>query len=628
MDTKTKPIYSMFLIVSGAILILILYYYAYPFWAGIGLGNIMSDTIIYGLLRSGIMTSQTTVRLVCLFFCTISVIVRSGNSKTSSWSEILLPLLSGLSIFLSASKFNGITLIMLTLTGYMLYFSGAVLLGRKYRSFNPNLPDYLDTFPQCQELIENEYSINIPMTYQHNRKTHKGYINVVSVFRSVLVIGTPGSGKSYSVYGPFIRQMIQKKYTIFVYDYKYPDLTNRVLNELLDNYDNYDIKPKMYVVNFDDPLYSHRFNPLNPAYLTDPIDATEIAEIIMKNVNRGSDQGKDDFFTLSARCYIDLLIWFLKIYEGGKYCTFPHLIELMGQDYRDVFDVLKKYDELEVKRNTFEDAIKDKAYEQLQGQIASARVPLNRFASKTLYWTLSADDFSLQINDPRQPEIICVGNNPKRQSIYGTVLAMLASQLFKVINVPGKRHCAVLIDELPTIYLKDLSNLIDTARSNHVAVVAGAQDKSQLTRDYGKKEADVIFNTVGNLFSGAVKGETAATLSKSFGRIEQETRSYQEGTSSDHVTLSYQMRDVLPPEKIESLSQGTFCGYVSDSFTQKVHPKIFCGEIDSGKPPKHHESIPQIVQMSRESLNQEIDKNYRKIHQDIRDLLQRELNSP
>ena len=221
MDTKTKPIYSMFLIVSGAILILILYYYAYPFWAGIGLSNIMSDTIIYGLLRSGIMTSQTTVRLVCLFFCTISVIVRSGNSKTSSWSEILLPLLSGLSIFLSASKFNGITLIMLTLTGYMLYFSGAVLLGRKYRSFNPNLPDYLDTFPQCQELIENEYSINIPMTYQHNRKTHNGYINVVSVFRSVLVIGTPGSGKSYSVYGPFIRQMIQKKYTIFVYDYKY-----------------------------------------------------------------------------------------------------------------------------------------------------------------------------------------------------------------------------------------------------------------------------------------------------------------------------------------------------------------------------------------------------------------------
>ena len=215
--------------------------------------------------------------------------------------------------------------------------------------------------PDCGELIENKYSVNIPMKYQYEGRIHKGYINAVSVFRGTLVIGTAGAGKSYSVYGPFIRQMLRKGYAMFVYDYKYPDLTNKVLNELLDNYGCYDIKPKMYVVNFDDPLYSHRFNPLNPHYLTDPIDATEIAEIIMKNVNKGNEQESEDFFSLSARCYIDLLIWFLKIYDDGKYCTFPHLIELMGQDYRNVFDVLKKYDELEVKRNTFEDAIKDKA---------------------------------------------------------------------------------------------------------------------------------------------------------------------------------------------------------------------------------------------------------------------------
>lgn len=620
--------FSMFLLISGALLILIMYYYAYPFWVNIGLSGKLSDSIMYELYRSGMMSSQTTVRFVCLFFCTVSVIVRSGSPRSSSWLEILMPLLSGLCLFFIASGFCGVMSVICTGTGYLLYFSGAVLLGRKYRSFDPNLPDYLDTFPQCEELIENKYSVNIPMKYQYEGRIHKGYINAVSVFRGTLVIGTAGAGKSYSVYGPFIRQMLRKGYAMFVYDYKYPDLTNKVLNELLDNYGCYDIKPKMYVVNFDDPLYSHRFNPLNPHYLTDPIDATEIAEIIMKNVNKGNEQESEDFFSLSARCYIDLLIWFLKIYDDGKYCTFPHLIELMGQDYRNVFDVLKKYDELEVKRNTFEDAIKDKAYEQLQGQIASARVPLNRFASKTLYWTLSADDFSLQINDPESPEIICVGNNPRRQSVYGTTLAMLASQLFKTINVKGKRHCAVLIDELPTIYLKDLSNLIDTARSNYVAVVAGAQDKSQLIRDYGKKEADVIFNTVGNLFAGSVKGETAVGLSKVFGKIERETRSFQEGDSSEHTTFSYQMRDVLPPDKIEALSQGTFCGYVSDSFSQKVHPKIFCGEIDVGKPAAHNETIPQIVQMTREEIEKEIDKNYRKIHQDICDIIQKELNNP
>ena len=356
------------------------------------------------------------------------------------------------------------------------------------------------------------------------------------------------------------------------------------------------------------------------------MDATEIAEVILKNANRENAKG-DDFFSLSARCYVDLLIWFLKIYDGGRYCTFPHLIELMGQDYRSVFEILKKFDELEVKRNTFADAIKDQAFEQLQGQIASARVPLNRFASKTLYWTLSGDDFSLDINNPDQPKIICVGNNPRRQSVYGTTLAMLMSQLFKIINVPGKRHSAVLIDELPTIYLKGLDNLINTARENKVAVVIGAQDKSQLVKDYDQKESEVIFNTVGNVFSGAVKGKTAETLSKSFGKVEREMRSYQEGASSDHVTYSYQLRDVLPPNKIEALSQGSFCGYVADTFQQKVNPKIFCGEVKACGKPRHNEQVPQILQMTPEQTEAEVEKNYQKIRLDIVNLLFKEQNN-
>lgn len=348
----------------------------------------------------------------------------------------------------------------------------------------------------------------------------------------------------------------------------------------------------------------------------------------MKNANRENAKG-DDFFSLSARCYIDLLIWFLKIYDGGKYCTFPHLIELMGQDYRAVFEILKKFDELEVKRNTFADAIQDQAYEQLQGQIASARVPLNRFASKTLYWTLSGDDFSLEINNPEELKIICVGNNPRRQSVYGTTLAMLMSQLFKIINNPGKMHSAVLIDELPTIYLKGLDNLINTARSNRVAVVIGAQDKSQLVKDYDQKESDVIFNTVGNVFAGAVKGDTAESLSKSFGKVEREMRSFQESDTSEHITYSFQQREVLPPNKIEALSQGTFCGYVADSWKQKVHPKTFCGEVKAGDPPKHNLPLPRIVvNMSDEEIKEEVEKNYQKIHLDIINLLFKELNDP
>lgn len=619
----------MFLLLSGAILLIILYYYAYPLWASMGLRSGFTDSLMLTIYRGGSFSNPYAVRFVCLFFCGVAVIVRSGSSKDSPWRKILIPLLSGVALFFAAPMLgNRWVFILTTFFGYCLFFVGAVLLGRKYRSFDAHLPDYWDSFKQCEQLVSNPYSVNIPMKYQFKGKLHQGYINVVNPFRGSMVLGTPGSGKSYSIYGPFIRQMIQKGYSLFVYDYKFPDLTSRVMNELLDNYEGYgELQPKMYMVNFDDPLYSHRFNPIHPRYLKDPIDATEIAEVILKNANRENAKG-EDFFSLSARCYLDLLIWFLRCYKGGRYCTFPHLIELMGQDYREVLEVLQKFDELEVKRTTFADAMQDQAYEQLQGQIASARVPLIRFSSKTLYWTLSGDDFSLEMNDPKAPSIICVGNNPKRQSVYGTTLAMLMSQLFKVVNNPGKRHCAVLIDELPTIYLKGLDNLINTARSNKVAVVIGAQDKSQLVKDYDQKESDVIFNTVGNVFAGAVKGSTAEGLSKSFGKEEQEMRSYQESDSSDHVTYSWQQREVLPPNKIEALSQGSFCGYVADNYDQKIHPKTFCGEVQAGEPPRHNEPLPQIVQMTRTQIEEEVNKNYEKIRNDIVDLIWEEINNP
>ena len=619
----------MFLLLSGAILLIILYYYAYPLWASMGLRSGFTDSLMLTIYRGGSFSNPYAVRFVCLFFCGVAVIVRSGSSKDSPWRKILIPLLSGVALFFAAPMLgNRWAFILTTFFGYCLFVVGAVLLGRKYRSFDAHLPDYWDSFKQCEQLVSNPYSVNIPMKYQFKGKLHQGYINVVNPFRGSMVLGTPGSGKSYSIYGPFIRQMIQKGYSLFVYDYKFPDLTSRVMNELLDNYEGYgELPPKMYVVNFDDPLYSHRFNPIHPRYLKDPIDATEIAEVILKNANRENAKG-EDFFSLSARCYLDLLIWFLRCYKGGRYCTFPHLIELMGQDYREVLEVLQKFDELEVKRTTFADAMQDQAYEQLQGQIASARVPLIRFSSKTLYWTLSGDDFSLEMNDPKAPSIICVGNNPKRQSVYGTTLAMLMSQLFKVVNNPGKRHCAVLIDELPTIYLKGLDNLINTARSNKVAVVIGAQDKSQLVKDYDQKESDVIFNTVGNVFAGAVKGSTAEGLSKSFGKEEQEMRSYQESDSSDHVTYSWQQREVLPPNKIEALSQGSFCGYVADNYDQKIHPKTFCGEVQAGEPPRHNEPLPQIVQMTRTQIEEEVNKNYEKIRNDIVDLIWEEINNP
>lgn len=627
-NTGVKRQYTSLLLASIGMLALILWYYPFPWWIDHIEMSDISVNAARSLWESGVMRNEYLWRVCCLVYALLSLIMTGGYSRDFRWSAILIPMIGGGAAFMMMPMLTpGPVYVLISIGSYGAFVTGASFLGCKVLRLRMDTVEEQDSFKQCEELIENPLSVNIPIIYQFKGQKRNGYVNVVSPQRGCLVLGTPGSGKSYSIYGPFLRQMTQKGYSMFVYDYKFPDLTKRVMNELLDNYGCYDVKPKMYIVNFDDPIHSHRFNPIHPRYLTDPVDATEIAELIFKNVNKGSGKGDGDFFSLSARCYVDLLIWFLRIYKNGIYCSFPYLIELMGQDYRDVFEIMKRYDELEVKRNTFADAIRDEAYEQLQGQIATARVALNRFASKTLYWTLSGDDFSLDINDPAEPKIVCIGNNPRRQSIYGTTLALLTSQLFKLINMPGKRHSAVLIDELPTIYIKGLDNLIDTGRQNKVAVVLGAQDKSQLVRDYEKEESEVIFNTVGNVFAGAVKGKTAEWISKSFGKEERPMQSYSEGGSNAHITFSHQERDVLPSYKIEALSQGTFCGYIADTYEQQINPKIFCGQVQAGLPPKHNEDLPPVADMSREQIEEEVEKNYKKIRMEIVNLIHTELNA-
>ena len=266
--------------------------------------------------------------------------------------------------------------------------AGVGLIGRHLGRFNEAVNDRAETFEQCGTLMDTPDSVNIRTVYQYRQKLHTGWVNVVNPFRATLVLGTPGSGKSYSVYGPFIEQMIGKGYSMFVYDYKYPDLTEVVYNELLQNRDKYRVVPEFCVINFQDPRYSLRCNPIKPKYIEDPADTSEIAELVMLNVNKAAVE-KEDFFTQSAKLYLDAIMWFLRIYEGGKYCTFPHAIELMAQDYKKVFRMLSREPELEAKIKPFQNALEGNAQDQLQGQIASAQIPLNKFVSKKLYWVLA-----------------------------------------------------------------------------------------------------------------------------------------------------------------------------------------------------------------------------------------------
>ncbi|RGY97998.1 mobilization protein [Parabacteroides sp. AM58-2XD] len=521
-------------------------------------------------------------------------------------------------------------------SGYISLLTAGMWTGRllKEHLMDDVFNEENESFMQETRLITNEYSVNLPTRFYYKKKWHDGWINVVLPQRGCIVVGSPGSGKSYCVINQFIKQQIEKGYALYCYDFKFPDLSLIVYNHLLKNKDKYKANVQFYVINFDDPRHSHRCNPINPAFMSDIADAYESAYVIMLNLNKTWIQKQGDFFVESPIVLFAAIIWYLKIYENGKYCTFPHAIELLNKPYSDIFTILTSYRELENYLSPFMDAWKGGAMEQLQGQIASAKIPLSRMISPSLYWIMSGDDFTLDINNPDAPKVLCVGNNPDRQNIYSAALGLYNARIVKMVNRKGKLKCSILVDEVPTIYFKGLDTLIATARSNKVAVCLGAQDFSQLVRDYGEKEARVIQNTVGNVFAGQVLGETAKNLSERFGKVLQQRKSVNMTREDTSTSISTQLDSLIPASKISNLSQGMFVGSVCDSFQEKMEQKIFHCEIvvDNARvaaETKAYKPIPVITDFTgrdgKDHMREEIERNYYRIKEEVGGIIQKEL---
>ena len=619
-------------------------YEAFHTW-GFTLGIV--DKILMNFQRTtGLFSSILWTKLFCVVFLALSCLGTKGvKEEKITWPKIWTVLFSGFVFFflnwwllaLPIGKVGAATLYIFTLSvGYICLLMAGVWMSRLLKN---NLMDDVfntenESFMQETRLMENEYSVNLPTRFYYKKKWNKGWINVVNPFRASMVLGTPGSGKSYAIVNNYIKQQIEKGFAMYIYDYKFPDLSEIAYNHLLLHLDAYKVKPQFYVINFDDPRKSHRCNPINPAFMTDISDAYESAYTIMLNLNRSWIQKQGDFFVESPIILLAAIIWFLKIYENGTYCTFPHAIEFLNRPYAQIFPILTSYDELANYLSPFMDAWEGGAQDQLQGQIASAKIPLSRMISPALYWVMTGDDFSLDINNPNEPKVLVVGNNPDRQNIYSAALGLYNSRIVKLINKKKQLKSSVIIDELPTIYFRGLDNLIATARSNKVAVCLGFQDFSQLTRDYGDKESKVIQNTVGNVFSGQVVGETAKTLSERFGKVLQQRQSMTINRNDKSTSISTQMDSLIPASKISNLTQGMFVGAVSDNFDERIDQKIFHAEIvvDSAKVSadmKTYKPIPNITDFtdkeSCDTLKETIEANYRKVKQEIRSLVDSEI---
>lgn len=633
--------------VSIFLLTVHVYVYCYPTLDHFHLTLGVIDRIILNFNRTtGIFDCTLWSKLAVLLLLAISCWGTQGvKGEKITWGRIFAALISGAALFflnwwildLPLPHTAVTALYVFTLgAGYLCLLMAGLWMSRLYKHnlMKDVFNEENESFMQETRLMENEYSVNLPTRFQYQGKMHDGWINVVNPFRASIVLGTPGSGKSYAVVNNYIRQMISKGFACYLYDYKFDDLSTIAYNTLLYNTDKYKVKPQFYVINFDDPRRSHRCNPINPEFMTDISDAYEASYTILLNLNRTWIEKQGDFFVESPIILLAAIIWYLKLFKGGIYCTFPHAVELLNKPYSELFTILTSYPELENYLSPFMDAWKGNAQDQLQGQIASAKIPLTRMISPQLYWVMTGNDFSLDINNPDEPKILCVGNNPDRQNIYSAALGLYNSRIVKLINKKGQLKSAVIIDELPTIYFRGLDNLIATARSNKVAVCLGFQDFSQLNRDYGEKESKVIQNTVGNIFSGQVVGETAKTLSERFGKILQKRQSVSINRQDVSTSINTQLDSLIPASKISNLSQGTFVGAVSDNFGEKIDQKIFHAEIvvDHAKvseEERNYKKIPIINGFKdkdgNDILMEQIQRNYDQIKADAQAIINEEM---
>ena len=567
--------YFFFMIMAGAAILLAnVYYYTHPLMDSMGLTHDFSDALFLKLHQGGVFSHSAKTKLLALILICPCLLAKTGRVKHISKEIVIGVGAAGLVLYLLPMWFPWLYIIT-TLAGAFMVFWAVGMLSRKR---DITIRDEDETFEQCTDLIETPTSVNLPTRFVYEGRQRKGWINLVAIERGLMVIGNPGSGKSYSAFEPCIETMIRKGFTMLLYDFKYPTLTNFAYNQYLKYKGDLKDPPEFCVINLSDPRTSLRFNPINPAYIKDPADSAEIAEIVMQNVNKGA-QRKEDFFSDSAKIYFDAVVWFLRCYEGGKYCTFPHVLQMLTYEYKDVLEILETVKENAPKIAPFVNAMRGGANEQLQGMLGSTQVPVSKLSSREVYWILSGDDGELDINNPDRPKILCLGNSPQRQSINGTVLALYTSRIFREINRPGQLQCGVLLDELPTIFLKGLDTLIATARSNKVSTVLGMQDLSQLVRDYGDKDAEVIFNNVASIISGQVSGKTAERMSKMFGKRDQTKQSETIGRTNDSVNISRQKEEILPVSKIETLSQGQFFGKVADTMQHRIRHKFFFAEI-------------------------------------------------
>ena len=426
-----------------------------------------------------------------------------------------------------------------------------------------------ESFAQNQELVETPTSVNIPYLFRHNRKTNKGWINI-NPFRGTMVLGTPGSGKSFGIINPAIRQMMSKGFCLCIYDFKFPDLAQIAYYQyLLKKQKDKDYKHDFFVINLNDVEKSKRVNPFKKEYIQTLAEAQEMAESMVSALQKGGSSGgggSEQFFTQSAINFLSSCIYYFATYENGCFSTLPHLLSFMNRSYEEIFTTLFQHEELTSLLSPFKSAYDNKAFDQLEGQVGTLKIFLSRLATKESFWVFSGDEIQLKISDKENPSTIILASDPATQDINSALYSSVLNRTLKLINSKGNYPSGVIADEFPTIYIHKIDNVIATARSNKVAVVLGLQEIPQLRQFYKKEVADTISAIIGNILSGSARDKnTLDWLEKMFGKIKQKTYSQSISNQGTTTSINEKMDNMIPAGKIAALRTGEMVGMIAGS---------------------------------------------------------------
>jgi hypothetical protein len=635
-----RKIVDMTRFMAITILIIHFYYYLYHAFVQWDFAPPFTERLLGNIRNTGLFDNLHYSKVAALILLIISLFgIKGRKDEKSNHKTAIAYIITGLLLyFLSflillprmAIGPQAIIYMLITSVGFLLVLSGGTIITRiiKDKLSDDIFNSANETFPQEERLLVNEYSINLAATYNLRGKIRDSYISIVSPQRACLLAGSPGAGKTAYLVRQFLAQSLAKEptpYTLFVYDFKWPDLSTIAYNHWLKNRHRYQAHSDCFFINFDDLTRSHRCNVFHVMGMADITDAAESAATILVGLNRNWETRRGEFFTESPINFVTAIIWFLRKYKGGRYCTLPHVIELIQVEYYKLFSVLSLEPEISVLINPFLSAFQAKVMEQLEGQIASAKIALARLASPQLYYVLSGDDFQLDINNPKHPKLVCMGNNPQKTQTLGAVISLYVNRMLKIVNQKDKEKLMLMFEEFPTL-AADVIPTITTGRSNKISTCLVIQDFSQLRKDYGKEKAEVIVNTVGNIISGQVIGDSAKQISDRIGKIMQDRTSMSINSGDTSISKSKQLELAVPPSTISGLSSGEFVGMVADTPQQKIEHKAFHCNVKAdfdaiNKEEAHYKAIPIIRQINSDMVN----RNYMQIKNDVENIIAAEI---